>query len=120
MNTLSLHRLSLAALSLGGLLLYGCAATQPIAGGSGLYVRQSRRNSAPAASIFVAKRQALVAAEPAPEIKAAPEPASAVQPQAAAEPAPEPKPKIADEPEPKRRGPLTSSEETEIDAQVMP
>lgn len=133
-----LFALPLAAFSLGGLLLTGCAvAGQPMAKGGGwgasVSAAPEQADAAVTTSVFAAKKvrakpapepQPLVAAEPLPEPKAAAEPASAVQAPAAAEPAAEPAPEsepaIAAEPAPKKRGPLTRTEEKEIDNQVMP
>jgi hypothetical protein len=136
-----LFTLPLAALGLGGLLLTGCAvAGQPMAKrgggwGSPVSAAQEQPGSTKSLSMFAAKK---VAAEPAAEPeparvwKAAPkadaqpapqvaaEPASGSQPEAAAEPTPESQTTIAAESAPKKRGPLTRSEENEIDNQVMP
>lgn len=83
---------------LGLLLLAGCAVQQPMAR-SGYAPVQNERP----VSMFAAKMES---AAPSPE--AEPPVAPAPQIQAAAEPAPQ------------KRGPLTPSEENEIDTQVMP
>jgi len=80
---------------LGLLLLAGCAVQQPMAKSGYAPVQNEQPIS-------------MFAAAPAPI------------PQAAEEPAPEPQTQAAAEPEPKKRGPLTRSEENEIDTQVMP
>ncbi len=119
------HLLSLGALSLGALVLHGCAVQQPMARSNYTPAQNEQPERPQPLSMFAAKRvrakpapQALVVAEPAPELQAAAEITSAVQPQAA--PSPEPQPQVAAEPAPKQRGPLTNAEESEIDTQVMP
>lgn len=62
----------------------------------------------------------MMMAAPAPAAEAAAAPESTPEQTAAPAPQSQPQTQAAVEPAPKRRGPLTRSEENEIDNQVMP
>jgi len=114
--------LPMAASAAATLFLTGCAVQQPMARQRTWTAAEETpvargMLAAPAAKRPAAKAKTMAAApEPAPE----PAAEQAAEPAAAAEPAPEPQTQAAAEPTPKRRGPLTRSEEIEIDNQVMP
>lgn len=111
------HLASLGTLGLGALVMYGCAVQQPMVKAGYTPVQDEQAGRTRSLSMFAAKKvSAAATSEPQAPVAAEPSP----QPQADVEPAPEPQPQAAAEPAPKPRGPLTQTEENEIDTQVMP
>lgn len=136
MNPTSLlFALPLASLGLGGFLLTGCAvAGQPMSQSarksSTFSVAQEQPAAESTTSLLAVRKKMKTTVDPEPQVAVEPEPARVWKaapkaddqpaPKVAAEPASESPPQAAAETAPKKRGPLTRTEEKEIDNQVMP